>query len=77
MAGYSTEVLSVLYEKQEVKIQGLYEEVRSIREIIERRERERLQQERSLAIRGLIALGTIVSVLGGVIWQYRAVIFKG
>ena len=77
MAGHSAEVLSVLIEKLDKRLDALTVEHKALKERIELRERERLQQERNLAIRGLITLGTIISVLGGIIWNYRSVIFRG
>jgi hypothetical protein len=34
-------------------------------------------KEHALLVRGIMALGAAVSVLGGIIWAYRSVIFRG
>lgn len=43
----------------------------------ERRDQERADLERKQLLWGIMFLGSVIMSLGGVIWSYRAVIFRG
>lgn len=53
------------------------DEIHSIEERNETRDRERAAMERKQLVWGITFLGGIIMTLAGVIWSYRGVIFKG
>ena len=52
-------------------------EIALLREAIEAERSSRAREERSRLIAGVMALGSIVTALIGVIWAYRGLIFQG
>lgn len=64
-----TGTLEYRLEQAEKKIAALETELKRLEDETDELERKRLKW-------GITALGTIVMTLGGIIWQYRSVIFK-
>lgn len=73
----SIEVLVERVSRQEDRIRKLEEREDELEARLARREQERADAERSMLIRGIMFLGSIITALVGVIWAYRAVIFQG
>lgn len=67
--------------KQDELIKKLEDEVRENRAHYENNIKELKDQsearERNRLLWGISSLGTLVMLMGGVIWHYRAVIFRG
>lgn len=67
--------------KQDEEMTKLEEEIRANRVFYETKMQEMKdaydKQERSRLMWGISSLGSLVMLMGGVLWTYRGVIFKG
>lgn len=63
--------------QQDSKINELEEHIRGLERQAIAREDERRKQERKQLVAGIMFLGSVITALGGLIWSYRAVIFRG
>lgn len=59
------------------RVKELETDVARLQQQVEAMQLNLANKERALLVRGIMALGAIVTVLGGIIWTYRSVIFRG
>lgn len=64
-------------EQLEREVAAQATELKSIEARLAARDAERSAAERKQLITGIIFLGGIITTLAGVLWTYRAVIFRG
>ena len=73
----SEEVLNIKIDELSRRVGRQDAEIALLREAIEAERSTRAREERSRLIAGVMALGSIVTALIGVIWAYRGLIFQG
>ena len=72
----SNETILYRLEQAEKHIEETEAHIVELNKKFEEREIERHKQEKKNLIWGIIFLGSIVTSLGGILWNYRGVIFK-
>lgn len=64
-------------EQLERQVREQADELKTIEDRLAARELERTAAERKQLLAGIIFLGGVITTLGGVIWSYRDIIFRG
>ena len=60
----------------EKEIGSLRTELRQLQELVDRQQDDRNARERNVLVAGIALMGSVMLSLIGVIWAYRALIFK-